>query len=76
LVGRSTLSALDLVGNAAFLLTFGDVTGSEQPRQLIQLGIGTVLGATALRHWWDSWPALRSAFCFSCVNHLEARLPD
>jgi uncharacterized membrane protein YccC len=49
LVGRALdLSALDLVGIAAFLLTFGDVTGSEQPRQLIQLGIGTVLGATAL----------------------------
>ena len=48
-VGRALdLAALDLVGIAAFLLTFGDVTGSEQPRQLIQLGIGTVLGATAL----------------------------
>ena len=49
LVGRAAdLPTLDLVGIAAFLLTFGDVTGSEQPRQLIQLGIGTVLGATAL----------------------------
>lgn len=49
LVGRALdLPTLDLVGIAAFLLTFGDVTGSEQPRQLIQLGIGTVLGATAL----------------------------
>src|SRR5262249_30473410 len=48
-VGRALdLSGLDLVGIAAFLLTFGDVTGSEQPRQLIRLGIGTVLGATAL----------------------------
>src|SRR5215472_18672526 len=42
------LPALTLVGIPAFLLTFGDVTGSEQPRQLIRLAIGTVLGATAL----------------------------
>ena len=42
------LPALTLVGIAAFLLTFGDVTGSEEPRQLIRLALGTVLGATAL----------------------------
>src|SRR2546423_1578597 len=41
---------LNLVGIAAFLLTFGDVIGPEEPRQLIRLGLGTVLGATALIH--------------------------
>src|SRR5260370_3531616 len=48
LLGRALdLPALDLVGIAAFLLTFGDVTGSEEPRQLIRLAIGTVLGTAA-----------------------------
>ena len=48
-VGRALdLAALDLVGIAAFLLTFGDVTGSEQPRQLIQLVIGAALGGASV----------------------------
>jgi uncharacterized membrane protein YccC len=42
------LPVLDLVGIAAFLLTFGDVTGSEEPQQPIRLAIGAVLGAAAL----------------------------
>src|SRR5215471_11957827 len=49
LLGRALdLPAFDMVGIAAFLLTFGDVTGSEEPRQIIRLAVATVLGATAL----------------------------
>src|SRR5262252_2065065 len=49
LFGRALdLPAFDLVGIAAFLLTFGDVTGSDEPRQIIRLAVATVLGATAL----------------------------
>jgi len=48
-LGRALdLPVLDLVGIAAFLLTFGDVTGSEEPQQPIRLAIGAVLGAAAL----------------------------
>ena len=49
LLGRALdLPAFDLAGIAAFLLTFGDVTGSDEPRKLVRLGIGTGLGAAAL----------------------------
>lgn len=49
LLGRALdLPALDLVGIAAFLLTFGDVTGSEEPRQLVRLAVATALGACAV----------------------------